>query len=79
MRRKKDSAAQREEAQARASVRDQIAYEYPQGKNGPGSPPAMPGGSLPAAVAGDEDEELKNLFALTQEAQRDVRGAAQRA
>ncbi len=70
MRRKKDLAAQREETQARASVRDQIAYEYPEGKDGPGSPLAVPGGPLAMTAANDKYEVSKTLFERTQDAQR---------
>ena len=59
---KKGSAAQ-EEAQARASVRDQIAYEHPGAKN-------IPAGPLAAAVGAEETEGPKTLFERTQDAQR---------
>ncbi len=48
--------------QARASVHDQIAYEYPEGKPRPGIPAA--------SVDGDEQGEAKTLFERTQDAQR---------
>jgi len=52
----------REEADARASVRDQIAYEYPEGK------PIPP--KLLTEVDGNDQEEAKTLFECTQDAQR---------
>ena len=63
MPRKKSTAAQREEALASASVRDQIAYEYPNGSSRSEQP-------LPAVVDDEGSETPQTLFERTQEAQR---------
>ena len=59
---KKGSAA-KEEAQASASVRDQIAYEQSRTRN-------IPGGPLSASAGDGETAEPKTLFERTQDAQR---------